>query len=256
MEHDVRGNGVHDAFAAYARALIAPVAERLGWEAGAQETPGLQKLRRAVLADLGAWGDAQVIAQARERFARFTADRRAVAADDQAMVLSIVARNADAADFARLHAVARSASNETELRRYYLALMQVRDRQLAEQAAQVAISAEIPPQAAAARLQLVGALAEENPRLAWTTFTQNLDLLMAPQGRYAPLIIAQYSPEFFWDAAPLPEIEAWVTAHVPAQMADSVARGMESARFRRSEQAALTPALQAFLGWTTARSGN
>jgi aminopeptidase N len=253
IEYDVRGSPAHDEFAVYARSIIKPVADVLGWDARQEEAPGVQKLRRTVIADLGAWGDQPVIDEARKRFAAFVADRSAIAADDQAMVLSIVARNADAAAFEQLHAVARAAKNETELRRYYMALMQARDPQLAAQAAQIAVSAEIPPQAAAARLWLVATLNEENPRLAWAAFTQHIDMLMAPQGRYAPLIVAQYSPEFFWDSTPLDELETWVKAHVPAQMADSIARGMESARFKFREKSALAQAAQAFLRTSSAR---
>jgi len=163
------------------------------------------------------------------------------------MVLAIVARSADAAAFEQLHAVAKSAGNETELRRYYRALMQVRDPQLAAQAAQIAVSPEIPPQAAAARLRLVAELNDENPQLAWVTFTQNNDMLMAPQGRYAPLIVAQFSPEMFWNSAPLDQIETWVRSHSPAEMADNVARGMESARSKFAEKTTLTQAADVYV---------
>jgi len=247
VEHDLRGKPDHEAFEAYARSIVAPVSSALGWDARADETPGIQTLRRSVLADLGAWGDAPVIAEARKRFAAFVADRHAIAADDQAMVLGIVAQNADAAAFEQLHAVARSAANETELRRYYLALMQVREPALAAQAAQIALSPEIPPQANAARLRMVFRLEDRNPALAWTTLTGNVDALMLPQGRYAPLITARYCPEIFWDAAPLDQVEGWVKAHVPAQMADNIARGMESARFKLARKAALSDAAASFL---------
>jgi aminopeptidase N len=71
---------------------------------------------------------------------------------------------------------------------------------------------------------------------------------MVPQGRYAPLIIAQFSPDVFWNSAPLEQIEAWVKAHVPAEMADNIARGMESARFKIAEKSALVHAADGFVG--------
>jgi len=247
IEYDERGTPGHEAFAAYVRSIIKPVAERLGWDAKADETPGLQKLRRTVIEDLGSWGDPDVIAEARKRFAAFVADRSAITPDDQPMVLAIVARSADAAAFKQLHAVAKSAGNETEMRRYYSALMQVRDPQLAAQSAQIAVSPEIPPQAGSARLGLLVDLNDENPQLAWATFTQNNDMLMAPQGRYAPLIVAQFSPDIFWNSAPLDQLETWVRAHVPAEMSDNVARGMESARFKFAEKTTLTQAADAYV---------
>ena len=256
IEYAERGTPGHAAFAAYASSIIKPVATRLGWDARDDETPGRQKLRRTVLGDLGAWGDQEVIAEARKRFAAFVADRKAIRPDDQAMVLSIVARNADAAAFEQLHAVAKAAANETELRRYYTALMQVRDPQLAMQAAQIALSTEIPTQAGAARLSLVANLNDENPQLAWATFTSNVDALMQPQGRYGPLIVAQYSPDIFWNSAPLDQIETWVKAHVPAEMADNIARGMESARFKFGEKTVLAAAADSYLQANPAPHGN
>jgi hypothetical protein len=75
IEYDERGTEGHDAFAAYARSILKPVAERLGWTSKPNETPGIQNLRRVVLEDLGDWGDPQTISEARKRFAAFLADR-------------------------------------------------------------------------------------------------------------------------------------------------------------------------------------
>jgi aminopeptidase N len=243
----LRGQAGHDAFAAYARALLQPVADRLGWDGRADESSGTQKLRRAVLGNLGAWGDAAVVAEARRRFAAFAADRSAVRPDDQEMVLSIVARNADTASFEQLHAVARTARNDIELQRYYAALSRVRDPLLAAQAARVALSDEISEQAQAVRLTLIVEIADQNPQLAWTTFTRNADLILKPQGQFAPLIVAQDAPEAFWEGASPDVIEAWVRARVPAEMADSIARGMESARFSIAEKSAIAQAAARFI---------
>jgi len=79
--------------------------------------------------------------------------------------------------------------------------------------------------------------------------------LTAPFGEMAPLIIAQYTPQLFWDSAPLDEVEAWAKAHSPAQMAGSIARGMESARFRFAEKTALAQAAESYLNSTAAPPG-
>ena len=180
IEFDERGTAGHAMFAAYARAALRPVFGKLGWQAKAGETPGVQRLRRTVIGDLGAWGDEAIIAEARRRFAEFVKDRNSIPPDEQAVVLSIVARDADAATFAQLHEIAKSARNETELRRYYTALMQVRDPQLAAAAVKIAFSAEIPPQAESLRLWLVFALSEAHQQLAWNAYVGHLDSLLAP----------------------------------------------------------------------------
>ena len=247
IEYDERGTPGHDAFAGYARNIIKPVADRLGWDAKADETPGVQKLRRTVLRDLGEWGDPDAIAEARKRFAAFVKGHGAIRPDDQEMILGIVALNADATTFEQLHEIAKSAHGETELRRFYESLMLVRDPKLAEQAAQIALSGEIPAQADSLRLQLIGALTGYHPALGWKTFTEHSEALLKPLSNFAPFVVAQYMPQGFWNATPLDQLETWISAHVPAEMAPNVARGMEAARFQVALKKALVPAADGYL---------
>ncbi|HUL47391.1 MAG TPA: M1 family aminopeptidase [Steroidobacteraceae bacterium] len=248
LEHYARGSRGHAAFAAAARALLRPMADSLGWDAQPGETPDVARLRRTLHADLGAWDDGRVLAEARRRFARFVTDRSAIRPDDQEMILTLVMRSADGAAFEQLHAIARAETNESAKRRDYAALMQVGNAALAEQAAQIALSDEIPPQAAAIRLRLVVLLAGRHPALAWRTFRDHADALLAPNPKYAPLITAQYVPEYFWEGAPPQEIEQWVRARLPAEMAPNIARGMETVHALRAERAALTPAADNWAG--------
>ena len=247
IEYDERGTAGHDAFCTYACMVIKHVAQGLGWDAKANETAGIQKIRRAVLSDLGSWGDENVIAEARNRFAAFLKDRSAIRPDDQGMVLGIVAQNADESTFQQLHEVAKSAHDETELRRFYSALMLVRDPKLAEQAVQIALSDEIPAQAAAIRLSLISRLGDWHPLLGWNTFTEHNDVLMKPLSNFAPQIMAQSVPENFWNAVPLDQLEAWVKAHVSAEMAPEIVRGMDAARFRVALKKAMVPAADSYV---------
>ena len=252
LEYDERGAAGHEAFTAAARALLRPAADSLGFDSQPGETPDVQRLRRTLLEDLGSWDDGQVLGEARRRFARFLSDRGAIAADDQDAILSIVAHGADAATFEQLHALARDEKDESAQRRYYLALMQVGDDALAERAAQIALSPEIPPQEAGLRMTLVVRLRSRHAALAWRTFTTNADILLAPHPKYAPLITAQYVPEYFWDAVSPQELEAWVRARLPAEMAPNIARGMETVRVLRAEKAALVPETDAWLAGAAA----
>jgi len=246
LEHYARGSRGHAAFAAAARSMVRPVADSLGWDPQPGETPDVARLRRTLYADLGAWDDQRVLAEARRRFAHFVTDRSAIRPDDQETILAIVMRSADSATFEQLHTIARAEKNETAQRRDYLALMQVGDPALAEQAARIALSDEIPPQADAIRIRLVWLLAGRHPALAWRTFRDHADALLASNPKYAPLITAQRVPEYFWEGAPPEEIEAWVRARLPAEMAPDIARGMESVYALRAERAALSPAADAW----------
>jgi aminopeptidase N len=247
VEYDERGGARHDAFSAYARSIIKPVAERLGWDAKPGETPDTQRLRRTLIGDLAAWGDEQVVAEARRRFARFTADRATLGPDDQFMVLSIVGLYADAATFDQLHTLGRQAKDDAVRRRFYVAMASVRDPKLAEQAARIALDPEIPVQAADLRLEMVIRLNNVHHQLAWSTFSAHSDTLLSPQGQLAPLVMAQYIPQYLWDSVPPDQLETWIKAHVPAQMADNVAKGMEAVRFKVSEKQMLVAAADGYL---------
>ena len=247
IEHDERGTPGHAAFLAYARSVIKPLADRLGWDGKADESPGIQRLRRVVLGDLGAWGDAGVIAEARQRFAAFGADHASLSADNQAMVLNIVGRHASAADFAALHALAKAAKNQTELQRYYMAMMRVGDPALAQQAIALALSTEIPKQADTLRMAMVLTVHDAHPALAWSTFQQNVDALLAPYQPSGPFILAQYAPEIFWDSVPLDELEGWIKPRLPAEVLPNLGRGMETARFKLAEKVMLAKAADSYL---------
>jgi aminopeptidase N len=248
IEYSERGRPGHAAFTALARTIVKPVADRLGWNAKPNETPGIQNLRREVLAELGAWGDPAVIAEARKRFAAFLNNRNAIATDDQGTILIIVAQNAGATAFAQLHAVARAGKNETEKDRYYDALMHVRDARLAKQAVAIALSAEIPPQAAASRLGSIQTLAHEHPALAWQALKANVNALIAPFGpSTGPLILAQYTAARFWNAAPPGEIETFVARRISPDLRPMLARGMDDVHFYLKQRTLLDAATDAYL---------
>jgi aminopeptidase N len=247
IEFAERGSAGREDFSAYARSLLRPVFERLGWDAKAGETPDVQQLRLTVIRDLGSFGDPALIEEARKRFAAFELDHGSLPPDYQSPVLRIVAQYADAAIFERLHALARAARDETEVRRYYGALVAVRDPELAARAAQIALSPEIPAQTDALRLELITTLAGRHQQLSWQVFRDHHEQLLRPSGDEAPLIVAQYLPEAYWSGVPTAELEAWVRAQVPAEMASSVDRGMETVRFRVAEKDMLVQAADAYL---------
>ena len=247
IEHAERGTAGYPAFTAYARSIIKPLANQLGWDPKAGETPGVQRLRRTVLRNLGAWGDADVIAQARVRFTKFVADRTAIPVDSQSFILNIVGLNATPAEFEQLHAIAKSAKNETQMRTYYPALMLVKDPALSAKAAEIVFSQDIPKQAAGLRINLALTLSESNPTLSWSTFTNNVDVLMAPLQPEGTSMLPQFIPEIFWNSVPLDQIESWLKAHTPAELAPFVARGMEAAQINLAEKNVLTTATDAYL---------
>ena len=247
IERDERGTPGHAAFVAYARSLLEPIGRTLGWDARPGEPADVRNLRREVLRELGLWGDPQILAEARRRIAAFAADPHALDPEQQAIAMPIVASAADAATFERLHAIAKRAKDQTEFERMYASLAWVQDPALAHTVAELILSPEIPPQAAQVRLEMLAVLGVSHPELAWQTFSTHIEQLMAPFGMQAPVALAAEVPELFWRALPPDELEAWIRAHVPEQLAPYVARGMQSARFNGEEKRRVVAAADAYL---------
>jgi aminopeptidase N len=248
IEYAERGSPGHQAFAAYARGLIKPVADELGWDAAPQETPDVVELRDTLLRDLSRWGDQATIDEARRRFAAFVRDPLGLSADAQTTLLSIVGQNADAATFAQLHTLAKGAKDETFMERCYVALARVRNPDLARQVVQIALSDELPPQANTLGRRLILGLAREHPRLSWDTYIAHQDqLTKSISSEVRPLLLAQGTPAAYWDALPLDQLEAWVRANIPKGASGNLARGMETAHHLAAQKLALVKAADAYL---------
>jgi aminopeptidase N len=247
-EYAERGSPGHEVFAAYARALIKPMADELGWDAAPQETPDVSDLRDTLLRDLSRWGDQPTIDEARRRFAGFVQDPHSLSADAQTTLLTIVGQNADAASFVQLHTLAKDAKDDTFKERCYSALARVRDPDLARQVVQIALSDELPPQSNSLGRRLIFGLAREHPRLSWDTYIANQDQLMKSlSSTDRPLRVAQQTPVVYWDALPLDQLEAWVRANIPEGVSDNLARGMETAHHMADQKLALVKAADMYL---------
>jgi aminopeptidase N len=126
--------------------------------------------------------------------------------------------------------------------------MRVRDPQLAARAATIALSPEIPPQADVLRMSLVFGLNAEHPQLSWATFTDNIDLLTAPNTESRPNVFSKTTPDVYWNSVPLEKMTAWINAHVSDGMAQTVANSMASARFKLKEKTMLVDAADRITG--------
>jgi aminopeptidase N len=247
LEIDEIGTPGYANFTSYARALIKPAADELGWSARPQDSPATNLLRQVLLLDLGYWGDTQVIAEAQRRFALFLKDRQAIDVDEQDTIFQIVANHADRNQFNALHQLARTATDQELRRRLYGALARVSDPQLAHDVASIALSNEILPQDNYVPLGLLMRLAARHPQLAWQAFSTTPKDLFAADGTFAPMSRAQGVPQVFWRAAPLPEIKAWLDQREPKEMDSAVAHYMDWARLRLAEQAAMIPAVDRYI---------
>ncbi len=250
IEIDERGMPGHDTFAAYARTIVRPVFDRLGWDPKPNESPSTEEVRRAALADLGAWGDPAIVAEARRRFAAADAGSAPLDVEAQGIVLPIVAQYADRATFDRLHAFAKASRDEAQARVAYAALANVRDPQLLHEALDILISSEMPPQTAAIRGRLVLAAATHDPKLVWAFYQAHEAQLTNPVSQFARALALTNVPATFWRAAPLDELQTWERAHALPGSAPYIARGMERARIALDLQKRLVADADRFVAQT------
>lgn len=113
---------------------------------------------------LGGLGDAEVLAEARRRFDAFLADPSSLSPDLRRTVLGLVARNADAATWDRLHALARAETSSMLRAQYYNLLAMPRDKALAQRALDMALTDE---PGATLSAGMIAGVSRQHPELAF-----------------------------------------------------------------------------------------
>ena len=152
------------AYRAFALSRLRPVLARLTWDAKPGEPDNAAIARAAVLKAMGRFGDPAVIAEARRRFAAFRADPASLTGSGRETVLAVVARQADAATWDQIHALALAAAQPVEKARLYRLLGAAQDPALADRALVLALKGEPPATVVPA---LIRAVAQVHPDRAF-----------------------------------------------------------------------------------------
>ncbi len=138
------GSRTQAAFRTYARSILAPQLERLGFDPRASDSDGEALLRNDLILALGRFDDPDTIVASRARFAAFLQDPSSLPPSISGGVLTTVGAHADQAAWDQLHALGKSASG-TELKlRYYYALAAARAPSLIDQSVNLATANELP----------------------------------------------------------------------------------------------------------------
>ena len=154
---------VQEQIAARGTAALAPAMGRLGFDARADE-PALDSiLRSETLGALGTLGDAEVLAEARRRFALLDSDPAALDGPLKSRWLGIVAANAGKAEWDKLRAMAKASKSAVERSTFYTLLGSAKDEALAKRALALALTDEPGKTVSAA---IIGAVAANHAELA------------------------------------------------------------------------------------------
>jgi len=166
------------AFRSYARSRLSPVLQSLGWDAREGDAAQTRQLRSGLIRVLSTMDDEQVIAEARRRFDAFLANPDSLPADLRRTVLGVVARNADATTWDRLHALAKKETSAMVRDQYYGLLARAKDKALAQRALDMALTGEPGATNAA---EMIGLVAHEHADLAF-------DFAVAHRGKVDTLV--------------------------------------------------------------------
>jgi aminopeptidase N len=214
-------------FHEFAHSWLASAFLPVGWERSRQESENRSILRADLIEALARFDDADVIAEAKERFAAFRRDPESLPADLVGPVLRTVGAGADKETFDALVRLARAATSPREARLYLTAAAGVRDAALAERAASTIFDPETPSQLAPV---LFRRLAEAQPRFAWDYYRSHratIEELLDPLQRLDyPSEIARRSN----NAQTADELETFARENLPASARAEVARAAEAIR--------------------------
>lgn len=148
----------------YAIGRLSPKFQQLGWDNRDGDAARTKQLRSSLIGILSSLGDAQVIAEARRRFAAFQADPSSLSPDLRRTVLGIVARNADATTWEALHQMAQKETSSMVRDQYYSLLAYAKDDALARKALDMALTDE---PGATNSASMIGGVSREHPDMAF-----------------------------------------------------------------------------------------
>jgi aminopeptidase N len=225
------GNPARAKFQSYARSILRPTFDQLGWEPKKDETPRAALLRASLIDALGDLDDREILAGCRERFQKYIVGPASVAPDLRPSIFRIVGRYTDDATWSKLHELGLKTTSTEEKQNYYDALAAARDPKFAAQTLQISLTDELPTSRAVFLVAKV-ARDSEHPDIAWNFAKANMKALLAKTdalgiNRYAPSLFT-----FFSDQSRADELKAYAKTNLPAASAKEVAKAVDEVEFR------------------------
>jgi len=215
---------------------LSPVLQSLGWDGKDSDSAQTKELRSGLIGTLAALDDAQVIAEAQRRFDAFLAKPDSLSPDLRSSVLGVVARNADAATWDKLHTLAKQETSAMVRDQYYGLLALPKDKALAQRALDMALTDE---PGATNSAGMIGGVSREHADLAFDFAVANrekVDTLVDSTSR------ARYYPGLGRSADNLQmvdKIKAFADAHIAPTSrrdAETVIAGIQTKLRLRAER--------------------
>ena len=225
------GSAEQGKFQHYARSLLRPTFDAVGWEAKRNEEPATANLRASLITTLGNLNDPEIVASCRARFKAYLANPDSLAPDLRPAVFSVVGRYADEPTWNELHQLGLKTTSIEEKQNYYNALAGAMDPKLVKKTLPIALTDELSTSRA---VFLVSRVARESgrPAMVWDFARANMKALLAKNdaagaNTYAPSLFT-----FFTDDSRAEELRTYAKTSLPAARAPEVAKAVDEIRFR------------------------
>lgn len=240
------GSPEREKFQRYARSLLHPTFETLGWEPKEGEPPTAGNLRASLINALGDLNDPEIIAGCQERFEKYLANRASLAPDLRPAVLAVVGRYADEKTWSKLHELGLKTTSTEEKQNYYNALAEAIEPKLVKKTLPIALTDELPTSRA---IFLVPAVARDSghPDIAWEFAAANMKTLLdktdaAGANRYVPGLFT-----FFSDDSRADELKSYAKNNLPPASAPEVTKVVDEIQFRAEFKKRLAPQLNTWI---------
>ena len=242
------GQPERDQFQKYARSILRPSFDQVGWEPKSGETVKIGMLRASLIKALGILDDKEIVAGCRERFQKYVTDPKSLPPDLRPPVLAVVGRYADEPTWKKLHELGLKTTSIEEKQNYYDALAGAIDPKLIARTLEISLGDELPTSRAVYLVAKVGRFTER-PDLMWNFAKTNMKKLLRKTDALAANSYAPSLFTFFSDASRIAELERYAKSDLPATSAKDVAKAIDEVGFR----AELKPKLAAQIGtWFSA----
>jgi aminopeptidase N len=240
------GDPARPHFQQYARVLLRPAFDRVGWEAKEDEPSQRSFLRASLIRGLGFLNDTNVVTGCRARFERFLSDRAAVAPDLRPDIFAVVGRYADAQTWEKLHKLGLKTTSTEEKQNYYEALANAIDPRLVRRTIPLALTDELPTNRALFLLPFI-ARQSEHPDLVWEFAREHMKELLAKQDALGSDAFAPGLFTFFSDPQEAGTLEKYAQSDLPPSAAKAVAKAVEQIGFRAEFKQRLRPQLKSWM---------
>jgi len=241
------GSPEYEKFQRYARSLLRPTFETLGWEPKEGEPSTAGNLRASLISALADLNDPEMIAGCRTRFEKYLANPASVAPDLRPSVFAVVGHYADEKTWTKLHELGLKTTSIEEKQNYYAALAEAIDPRLVKNTLPIALSDELPTSRATFLVPMV-ARDSGHPDIAWDFAKANMKALLAKTdaagaNRYAPSLFT-----FFSDDSRADELKRYAKNNLPPAGAPEVAKALDEVQFRAEFKRRLEQQLSGWIG--------